>query len=154
MSAIDIWKIGEPWLDVLPSTSLGQFMEVLPPSGVVAVARFDGATMIDADDVFRQFADALRFPAYFGWNWDALSDCLRDLRWCPADRYLIIIENTELVLLASAEERDLMFDILGQAAEEWANPLGKPGGNGVVFRVVLVCADEAADSFRTAIASR
>ncbi|MER8039818.1 barstar family protein [Streptomyces hydrogenans] len=31
------------------------------------------------EDVFRVFAERLEFPSYFGWNWDAMVDCLDDL---------------------------------------------------------------------------
>jgi len=31
------------------------------------------------DELLRALADALRFPAYFGHNWDAVIECLRDL---------------------------------------------------------------------------
>nr|WP_272819708.1 barstar family protein [Streptomyces caniscabiei] len=31
------------------------------------------------EDIFRMFADELEFPSYFGWNWDAVVDCLDDL---------------------------------------------------------------------------
>ncbi|MFK0106416.1 barstar family protein [Streptomyces sp. NPDC091217] len=37
------------------------------------------------DDVFQKFWDAFRLPDYFGWNWPALRDCLRDLGWLSSD---------------------------------------------------------------------
>jgi RNAse (barnase) inhibitor barstar len=57
---------------------------VLPQTGRFVVARLDGGRMPDVDCVFYELSDALLFPGYFGWNWDALSDCLRDLMWLPA----------------------------------------------------------------------
>lgn len=38
-------------------------------------------------------ARALRFPAYFGYNWDALLDCLRDLEWLPDASRLIVFRH-------------------------------------------------------------
>ncbi|MFF5535340.1 barstar family protein [Streptomyces cinerochromogenes] len=43
--------------------------------------------MCDSDGVFTQFHEALRLPDCFGWNWNALRDCLQDLHWlglCPS----------------------------------------------------------------------
>ncbi|MFG3010974.1 barstar family protein [Streptomyces cinerochromogenes] len=35
--------------------------------------------MCDSDGVFTPFHEALRLPDCFGWNWNALRDCLQDL---------------------------------------------------------------------------
>jgi RNAse (barnase) inhibitor barstar len=43
----------------------------------------DGSAMDDRAGLFAQFAAALEFPDWFGHNWDALVDCLRDLSWLP-----------------------------------------------------------------------
>src|SRR3546814_314131 len=45
-----------------------------------AVAAIDLAGCRDKDDVLDRFAAALHFPDWFGRNWDALADCLGDLR--------------------------------------------------------------------------
>ncbi|MGW2601710.1 barstar family protein [Streptomyces klenkii] len=54
--------------------------------------------MGDSDGVFEQFWEQFRLPDYFGWNWNALSDCLRDLHWLPADQCIVVIENSERLL--------------------------------------------------------
>jgi hypothetical protein len=33
------------------------------------------------EELLRQLFIKLRFPDYFGFNWDALYDCLRDFDW-------------------------------------------------------------------------
>jgi hypothetical protein len=134
-----MWNEGDQWLHLLANDCVVPVEHAVPPSGAAVVARVDGTKMIDSDGVFEQFSDALRFPTYFGWNWPAFSECVRDLGWLPADRYLVVIENPTLVLSSSPEERNVFFKILGRAAREWANPLGKVGGRGVPFNVLLMC---------------
>lgn len=138
MSEIDLFAVGEPSILVEDASSLVALNCVLPPSGAVVVARLDGGKMSTADEVFEQFSDALDFPAYFGWNWNALFDCLSDLSWRPADSYLIIVEHAEEILLDKKEEFSTLFSILSRSAREWADPLGRPGGQGVAFKVLLL----------------
>ncbi|MET8361047.1 barstar family protein [Micromonospora sp. NPDC005171] len=121
--------------------ALVELTAVLPAAGRFVVARLDATRMTDADHVFYEFSDALCFPGYFGWNWNALSDCLRDLNWLPAEGYLVVVENAPRLLPTSAEDRHTLFQILAQAVHHWASPFGQPE-----FTVLLLCDhdDEAA----------
>lgn len=38
-------------------------------------------------------AAKLRFPSYFGHNWDALEECLRDLSWLADERRVVIVHE-------------------------------------------------------------
>ncbi|MEW2302230.1 barstar family protein [Streptomyces sp. NPDC006655] len=51
--------------------------EVTASSGLVH--HFDARDLMTEQGVYRTFAETLRFPGYFGRNWDALVDCLDDL---------------------------------------------------------------------------
>lgn len=42
------------------------------------VVRIDGASIESKADFLTAVAEALDFPDYFGHNWDALDECLRD----------------------------------------------------------------------------
>jgi RNAse (barnase) inhibitor barstar len=118
------------------SNASAPLLRSIPPNGLSFVARIDGATMLNAESVFREFDEKMRFPAYFGWNWAALSDCIRDLGWLSADR-LVVVENFESVLTDDVEGRESLLSVLLRATTHWANPLGKVGGQGVPFNVVL-----------------
>ncbi|KNB53111.1 hypothetical protein AC230_10465 [Streptomyces caatingaensis] len=99
----------------------------------------DACDMTDPDGVFGQFWEKFRFPDYFGWNWSALLDCLRDLNWLPADRYMVVIDNAGALLSGAVEELHLFVRALEGAAEAWANSRAKPGRTGVPFKVLLFC---------------
>src|SRR5215467_10488887 len=45
------------------------------------------------EDLFTAIAEAMNFPEYFGKNWDALEECLRDLEWISAKGYVLIIHH-------------------------------------------------------------
>ncbi|MEV4744343.1 barstar family protein [Streptomyces sp. NPDC049555] len=109
----------------------------------------DGADMADADGVFEQFWEKLKFPDYFGWNWPALLDCLRDLHWLPADHYMIIVRRSGLLLSSVADERAIFLRTMMRAAEDWVSPQHRrPGGASVPFNVVLFCDDSEVDGLR------
>ncbi|MBW4705162.1 barstar family protein [Micromonospora sp. RL09-050-HVF-A] len=108
--------------------------------------------MTNADQVFYDFSDALLFPSYFGWNWNALSDCLRDLHWLPADGYLVIVENAHRLLPNSTQDQHILLRVLARTVDHWANPLGQPDGKVVPFKVLLLCScDEEAVHLRQTI---
>jgi len=149
-----MWKNPKPLVQVLPSNTLVSLVDAVPPSGVVAVAHLDGAAMVDADGVFEQLSDALRFPSYFGWNWPALSECLRDLNWLPADWYLIVIENAPRVLEKSAEERAVLFGVLARAGRHWATSYeAQDSGRSPSLRTILLCDERDAESLEQEVAA-
>lgn len=51
------------------------------------------ASVHDKDSLLDRLARGLEFPAHFGRNWDALSDCMTDLGWLGAGRVLIVHEG-------------------------------------------------------------
>lgn len=62
-----------------------------------------------------------RFPAWFGRNWDALSDCLVDLSWCPADGYVVLVEGWPAFVAESPTDAATLAAILEHAASEWSD---------------------------------
>jgi RNAse (barnase) inhibitor barstar len=41
-------------------------------------------------ELFKELFDKLKLPDYFGFNWDALSDCLRDFNWIEQQRIVLV----------------------------------------------------------------
>ena len=56
----------------------------------------------------------LDFPSYFGWNWDAFEECLRDLSWIPRVTKIVLIHN-DLPLSNDVGEAATYLSILRDA---------------------------------------
>jgi RNAse (barnase) inhibitor barstar len=68
-------------------------------------------------DLFSHYAKEGDFPSYFGSNWDALLDCLRDFSW--TDRRRIVIIHDDLPLLNNERELCVYLEILETAVNDW-----------------------------------
>ncbi|MGI5195187.1 barstar family protein [Streptomyces sp. CA-288835] len=148
----DLWWADEaPWVQVIPNDSTVSAVEALPPSGAVYSARMQGLEMTDTDGVFTQFYETLRLPNYFGWNFNALRDCLFDLGWLEATRYLLTIDNAEFILSEHPEERDIFLRILASSAQHWAAKPGFPEREKVTFHVVLLCAPDSCTELKNEV---
>lgn len=70
-------------------------------------------------------AQSLRFPRYFGWNWDALEECLCDLTWLAnVDRVVLVHEG--LPLSPQGEQLAIYLDVLTEAVRRRATATGGP----------------------------
>lgn len=80
----------------------------------------DGNKLYNKQDVFQEFKDVFKIPSYFGYNWDALDECLNDLDWITADKYILIIKDFNNV---KAQKKDikLLIDIMLSVINEWVN---------------------------------
>ena len=85
-----------------------------------AIAAIDFAGCRDKDEVLERFATALRFPDWFGHNWDALADCLGDLSWWPADGYLLLLDHAGAWRDAQPDDFATLLGILDDAALLWS----------------------------------
>jgi RNAse (barnase) inhibitor barstar len=74
---------------------------------------------LDKDSFLKTVADALKFPSYFGMNWDALDECLTDMSWKKATGYVIVFANFKSVSENIAEEVGTIKSILAASAEYW-----------------------------------
>jgi RNAse (barnase) inhibitor barstar len=101
------------------------------------------------ESLFAEFALMWRFPGYFGRNWSALEDCLTDLAWLPAPRYLCVINEADQLLKdARPEVLGLLLDLLDRVGRHWATPIEQGEAwdrRAVPFHTLMVCADAAAE---------
>ena len=68
-------------------------------------------------DLLHQIAKQLNFPSYFGQNWDALLDCLRNFEWI--EQYKIILIHNDLVQL-NIHDFHTYLEILLESINDWA----------------------------------
>jgi RNAse (barnase) inhibitor barstar len=72
-------------------------------------------------DLLRAVASGLKFPDYFGWNWDALEECLCDLSWLDAPAGIVLLHK--YLPLANKRQRQIYFEILHHAQAQQKIPL-------------------------------
>ncbi len=74
--------------------------------------------MVRKAELLEELAAQLRFPWYFGQNWDALDECLQDFHWMDYDR--IVLVHHDLPLQDQATEMRTYLEILRDACDFWA----------------------------------
>lgn len=77
-----------------------------------------------AEDLFLAYEKGGNFPGYFGRNWDALLDCLRDFSWTTQRR--VVIVHTDLPLLDHEEDIREYLEILEMAVNDWNRFRARP----------------------------
>lgn len=74
-------------------------------------------------ELLKALARAGQFPEYFGGNWDALLDCLRDFGWVREKQ--IVIMHYDVPLHANPVDCRIYLEILREAANDWARTAGR-----------------------------
>lgn len=71
----------------------------------------------DVDGLFKVLASTMKFPEYFGYNWDAFNECICDLCWLqPGDVFLI---HQDLPLIRDEKNLRIYLSCLIDAVENW-----------------------------------
>ena len=92
------------------SDSTGESLTIRIPAGLRSKEKLLGI-----------FAKKLRFPSYFGWNWDAFEECLGDLSWLPAELPITVVH--ESLPFGDSENRRIYLEILQHWRSRAARPL-------------------------------
>ena len=75
--------------------------------------------MQDKKQFLARLAKAFQCPSYFGMNWDALSDCLRDLSWLNDHGWVVLLLNGQEFAAKHHDDFIIAVDVLQTAAEYW-----------------------------------
>ncbi|MEV5750988.1 barstar family protein [Actinoallomurus sp. NPDC052308] len=81
----------------------------------------------DKRALLERCAEEFLLPSYFGHNWDALQDGLRDLSWAPANcGYLVMYDHWRELAGADPAVHQTLLEVFTAAVEHWrhtATPL-------------------------------
>lgn len=69
------------------------------------------------DDVLNQLGSTLKFPIWYGANFDALFDCLTDPGWQPAKGHLLLLTGMSRLRAASPDDFATLIDVFLAVAE-------------------------------------
>jgi RNAse (barnase) inhibitor barstar len=102
----------------LPQTDKQRIVTAATAKGF-ATFRVDLAKANDKDEMLAAIAKALKFPDWFGHNFDALVDCLADMAWQPGEGYLVLLEHCDGIHGKAEADFVTTLQVFEQAANEW-----------------------------------
>ncbi len=79
----------------------------------------DGRQVRDKASFLNTIAGAMNFPAYFGRNWDAFEESVRDLEWAAAPGYVVLLDAPAQFAQAEPREWAMTLDIFRNAVAHW-----------------------------------
>ncbi|EOX3826749.1 Barstar (barnase inhibitor) [Enterobacter cloacae] len=95
------------------------FVEKFPlyDTAEVFVVRIDSTIEI-TEELLKSLYYLLWFPGYFGFNWDALYDCLRDLGWLPCRKIVLLHDSLPQIPKIDLQ---IYLEILRDSVLDWVN---------------------------------
>jgi len=118
------------WLDRLTTTAEPGIYVAPPEPDRYAVADEVGArgwrcladdlsAVTDKATLLEAVAQAVDAPDYFGGNWDALVDVLRDLSWTPAQGYVVLLDGCGAPARNCPADWAVAVDIFAETVKWW-----------------------------------
>jgi hypothetical protein len=102
----------------LPHMDKKQVVLAAKAAGLAAF-RINLAKAGNKEQLLTAIAKAMKFPDWFGHNFDALADCVADMSWKQADGYLVLLEHCDGIHGKAEEDFLGTLEIFGRAADEW-----------------------------------
>jgi hypothetical protein len=88
----------------------------------IAVVTIHGSRIRDKETFLEEFARELKFPDYFGKNWDAFEECMKDLAWLHAGGVVLIYRDSGPFRVSHPEDWAVASAILLDAVEDREPP--------------------------------
>ena len=102
-----------------------------------AVRFVRGNKMRTLDGLFNEVSAACQFPYYFGENYAALAECLGDLDWLNASRFVLIVSRFSEVLADEPIEMAAFSRTLATGIEEYNNSKEHAEFSDSLFRLIV-----------------
>lgn len=83
----------------------------------LAFFHIKGKDIKDKDQFLDSSAKILRFPDYFGNNWDAFEDCLTDMSWHVSEGYVILYDRFHTLAENSPRDFRTVLQIFRESAK-------------------------------------
>ncbi|MFC4455267.1 barstar family protein [Deinococcus sonorensis] len=116
------------------------------PQVAGVVIRMSGKQMATLNETYRAFAQAFKFPDYFGFNMNALYDLLTDLAWITFESMTLVITDAEHVLCrGAAGDNEALLGVLESTGQHWATPIALNevwDREAIDFRTLLIRGEE------------
>ncbi|MEU4599333.1 barstar family protein [Nocardia sp. NPDC023988] len=136
-----VFDANRPWVHFRGRDNIETLAAITPNLSGLRVYSLDGSKMADADEVFERYYSEFDFPAYFGWNWAALDECLTTLKNLPSRKYLTIIHDAHSLLVRDRQDLRILLRTLNDVGHYWAHSLeiGREWGEKpVAFNTILL----------------
>ncbi|MDR1529711.1 MAG: barstar family protein [Burkholderiales bacterium] len=75
--------------------------------------------ILNKKQLLNLFADALEFPDYFGYNWDALYDVLCDDDWIDEHGVVLHLKHTALLQSRTVYDWQMLHETLEEVIDYW-----------------------------------
>lgn len=102
----------------LPHGDIGDLVAGAEAAGCL-VQHVDLRDIRNRDEALDAIGRNLGFPEWFGHNWEALSDCLLDMGWRPAEGYVVILEHCDGIHARAEGDFVTLLEAFQNAAGEW-----------------------------------
>ena len=110
----------KPGVFVAESPEVVQDLVSEAKSQRLIVAWVDMDRMASYEELLAEAGRVLSFPDYYGQNWDAFEECIRDLSWLPARGYLLVLAGYDRLARGDPANWAIGLDVLEEAVSTWA----------------------------------
>ncbi|MFM9844765.1 MAG: barstar family protein [Dongiaceae bacterium] len=130
--AEDLARVGWRCLHFAPGADLTDDLRRGLAAQDITLFEMDAGAIGSKGELMRALAAALKFPDYFGHNWDAVAECLRDLPdRTPGDGYVLFLLDG-LNLWRAAPE------LAGALVETWLSAAEDAGHDDIGLHLVFL----------------